>query len=452
MSRNDVKSTAAASGAGSRRDFLKKSAAAGAMAPIAGAGMLAAANNAAGATAADGTPIKIGAAIPLTGYAAGDGLEAQRGFELAVEDVNNLGGVLGRPLELVSEDTGEMGPDLTIQALQRLIDRHNVHAVFANYNTGTQTAEYDTIADSGILYVHANTDIIHHETVSGDPDRYFGVFMGDPAEYWYGEGLLKFLNDLQASGQYDPPNRKIVIITSSVSYSAVIANAIKTNAEEYGWEIALEEIVTVPLSEWGPTLAKIREINPAVIANTHYLAQDLAQFMVQFTPNPTDSLVYMQYGPSLPAFRNIAQESANGVIYSTVLGTLPDELGQPFNKRYRERFGADSSPKLGGAMYDFINQWAIAAALAGGSGGPGEEETNRRVADRLRALTYRGLGGTIRYMVPEQAATPYPNATPDPSLGMPHQFLQIQDYREDEVLIAPWPYQTAEFKLPPWIG
>lgn len=452
MSNNDTRSTKTGPAAADRRGFLKTSLAAGAMAPIGASGMLAAANAAAGETTARGEPIPIGAAIPMTGYAAGDGLEAQRGFELAVEDINANGGVLGRPLELASEDTGEMGPDLTIQALQRLIDSHEVHAVFANYNTGTQTAEYDTIADSGILYVHANTDIIHHETVAGDPDRYFGTFMADPAEYWYGEGLLKFLNDLEESGQYDPPNRKIAIITSSVSYSAVIANAIKTNAEAYGWEIALEEIVSVPLSEWGPTLAKIREINPAVIANTHYLAQDLAQFMVQFTPNPTDSLVYMQYGPSLPAFRKIAEASANGVIYSTVLGTLPDELGKPFNKRYRERFGADSSPKLGGAMYDFINQWAIAAALAGGSGGPGEADINRRVADRLRGLTYRGLGGTIRYMVPEQAATPYPNATPDPSLGMPHQFLQIQDYREDEELIAPWPYETARFKMPSWIG
>lgn len=450
MSNDETGKPAFAAAAGGRRRFLKNSLAMGAMAPVGATGMLAAANAAAAESAADGEPIKIGAAIPLTGYAAADGLEAQRGFELAVEDINAVGGVLGRPLELVAEDTGEMGPDLTIQALQRLIDSHGVHAVFANYNTGTQTAEYDTIADSGIIYIHANTDIIHHETVSGDPDRYFGTFMADPAEYWYGEGLLKFLNNLSESGQYTPPNKKIAIITSSVSYSAVIANAIKSNAERYGWEIALEEIVTVPLSEWGPTLAKIREIDPAVIANTHYLAQDLAQFMVQFTPNPTNSLVYMQYGPSLPAFREIAEDSANGVIYSTVLGTLPDELGKPFNKRYRERFGEKSSPKLGGAMYDFINQWAIAAAMAGGSGGPGEAEVNRRVADRLRSLIYRGLGGTIRYMVPEQAATPYPNATPDPSLGMPHQFLQIQDYTKDEELIAPWPYETASFMMPPW--
>lgn len=447
MSKNDKDMQRPGPLAGTRRDFLKKALATGAVAPLGAAGLLTAMNANAKAS---GEPIKIGGAVPLTGYAAGDGLEAKRGIELAVEDINAAGGVLGRPLQAVFEDTAEMGPDLTIQALERLIGRHGVHAVFANYNTGTQTAEYDVVADSGILYVHANTDIIHHETVGGDPERYFGIFMADPAEYWYGEGLLKFLNELKASGEYNPPNNKIAIITSSVSYSAVIANAIKNKAEEYGWDVALEEVVSVPLSEWGPTLAKIREVNPAVIANTHYLAQDLAQFMVQFTPNPTDSLVYMQYGPSLPAFRKIAGESANGVIYSTVLGTLPDKMGKAFSQRYRERYGEDSSPMVGGALYDFVNQWAMAAALAGGSGGPGEEATNRKVADTLQNLIYRGVIGTIHYMNPEQAAIPYPDATQDPSLGMPHQFLQIQDYKKDAELIAPWPYQTGKYMTPPW--
>ena len=69
----------------------------------------------------------------------------------------------------------------------------------------------------------------------------------------------------------------------------------------------------MPISEWGPTLAKIRQDPPAVIAITHFLPQDLAQFMVQFVAQSDHSLVYMQYGPSMPAFREIAKEASNGV-------------------------------------------------------------------------------------------------------------------------------------------
>ena len=44
----------------------------------------------------------------------------------------------------------------------------------------------------------------------------------------------------------------------------VIANAIKDNAAKYGWDINLFETVVVPISEWGPTLQKIRNDPPAV--------------------------------------------------------------------------------------------------------------------------------------------------------------------------------------------
>ena len=50
-----------------------------------------------------------------------------------------------------------------------------------------------------------------------------------------------------------------------------------------------------------------------------------------------------------------------------------------------------------------------------------------------------------------ESAYAYPDQTRDPSLGMPHQFLQIQDHTKTPVLIAPAPYETAQFVLPPWI-
>ena len=165
-----------------------------------------------------------------------------------------MGGMLGRPVELVFEDTKEMGAPNIIPAFQRLIDRHNVHAVINGYNTGAVTAKYDTIADAGIIYIHHNTDIVHHETVGNNPDVYFGVFMGDPAEYWYGPGLLQFLNDLESSGQYEYPNKKIGIVTGSQNYSVTIAQAIRDNLDKYGWHESLYETVVIPISEWGPTL------------------------------------------------------------------------------------------------------------------------------------------------------------------------------------------------------
>ncbi len=69
----------------------------------------------------------------------------------------------------------------------------------------------------------------------------------------------------------------------------------------------------------------------------------------------------------------------------------------------------------------------------------------------MRNMIWRGVTGTTRFIKDEQAAYTYPTQTADSSLGMPHQFLQIQDYTKGPGLIAPAPYGTAKFMLPPWI-
>ena len=431
-----------------RRRFLKGAGLAGVGAMAGSLGMLAEIND---GVAAEGDPILIGGGVPLTGWAAADGIEFKRALEMAADEINAMGGILGRPVATVFEDTGNQGADNILPAMQRLIDRHGVHAIINGYNTGAVTAEYETIADAGVIYIHHNTDIVHHDTVGSNPDLHFSNFMGDPAEYWYGPGLLQFLNDLGSNGQWERPNKNVAIITGSQNYSVVIANAIRDKAAEYDWDVSLFETVVVPISEWGPVLAKLRDDPPAVIAITHWVPQDLAQFCLQFVPSPTESLVYMQYGPSLAAFREIGQQATTGVLYSTVVAALQDEIGNEFGKRYKARFGANASHLVGALPYDGVYMWAIAASLAGGTGEPDDFEQNQKVAQRLRHLIYRGTLGATAFMLPEQAARPYPDATKDPSLGMPHQYLQIQDWTKDPAMVAPPPYETSSFKRPPWM-
>jgi branched-chain amino acid transport system substrate-binding protein len=427
----------------SRRDVLKGAAVLGGSAAV-----LASLND---GVRAQGDPIPVGQAAPLTDFAAADGVEFKNGLTLACEEINALGGILGRPVEPYFEDTKQMGDATNVQAVQRLIDRHSVHAILNGYNIGSGAAIQDVIADAGIIYVHYDTTIGHNNLIKSDPNRYFGSFQGDPAEYWYGPGFLKFVQGLEESGQYKRTNNKMAVILSAGVYAANIANAVKEKAGEYGWEISLFETVNVPISEWGPTLAKIRQDPPSVICITHFLPADLAAFCVQFAPNPTPSLIYMQYGPSIPAFREIGKEATNGILFATVVGCLQDEIGTAFEKRYKEKFGANAGHNSGAQSYDAAMVWATAAALAGGSGEPGNEEQNRKVAARMRSMIWRGVTGTTRFIPDEQAAYTYPTQTNDSSLGMPHQFLQIQDYTKGPGLIAPAPYGTAQFMTPPWI-
>jgi branched-chain amino acid transport system substrate-binding protein len=164
-----------------RRNFLVKGALVGAGALTGTAALLHSANN--GARAA-GEPIPVGQATPLTDFAAADGIEFKNGLSLACEEINALGGILGRPIEPHFEDTKQMGDATNVQAVQRLIDKYNVHAILNGYNVGSGTAIQEVIADSGIIYIHYDTTIGHNNLIKSDPKKYFGSFQGDPPEYW----------------------------------------------------------------------------------------------------------------------------------------------------------------------------------------------------------------------------------------------------------------------------
>jgi branched-chain amino acid transport system substrate-binding protein len=65
-------------------------------------------------------PLKIGNALPLTGSQAGYGKDFDTGMRMGAKDVNDLGGIAGRPIEIVTLDT-QADPQLGINAANRFI-------------------------------------------------------------------------------------------------------------------------------------------------------------------------------------------------------------------------------------------------------------------------------------------------------------------------------------------
>lgn len=430
----------------SRRGFLKAG-----LAGMGSVAALAALNQGAAAQSSD--PVIIGAPLLLTGGAAADGIEFKQGLELAAEEINALGGILGREVKIVTADTESGGDDLITSAGQRLIDREGASALISGYNFGSQTALQNVAADASVVYLHSDTARAHTALVSENPDRYWGSFMYSPSELFYGTAFLDFIKRLEETGQLKAPNKKIAIVTGPLAYSINIANSIREDAAKYGYEISLYETVQAPTTDWGPTLAKLRADQPGFIAVTHFFPQDQAQFMIQFMTNPTNSLIYLQYGAALAAFRDLAGDASEGVLYGTNIGVLSCEVGKAFAAKYLERYGANASPNGGAQTYEALHLFAQAAAMAGGVGKAYEgEEQNKKVAARLKASIFRGPTGAIRFNQTSQQAFSYPVETNDPSLGMAHIFSQIKKKEENGYIIAPTPYETAQFELPKWMS
>src|SRR4029078_11641544 len=253
-------------------------------------------------------PITIGSMVPLTGSSANDGREFRNGLTMAIDEVNARGGILGRPLQAVFIDTGNQSAAEVVRAARLLISKHNVSAIINGYNIRPQNAEYEPIADAGIIYMHHNTLVQHHDTVASDPKRYFGCFMSDPAEYWYGQGFIKFLSGLRDSGRWRPRNRRIAILSGPKPYSIVIANAMAGAAKTFGWELPFGPQIKPTNSDWRGILEQIRTHDPAVLAMTHFHAGDLARFHLQFMEKPLPVLLYLQYGALHRAFSEITGE------------------------------------------------------------------------------------------------------------------------------------------------
>ncbi|WP_024927468.1 MULTISPECIES: ABC transporter substrate-binding protein [unclassified Mesorhizobium] len=402
---------------------------------------------------ADDNGIPIGSMVPLTGPSAADGAEFRNGVLMAVDEINARGGILGKRLQPIFADTKMQTAEEVTAAARWLIDRHQVHAIINGYNIGTQNSEYEAVADAGILYIHHNTLLQHHDTVISDPERYFGCFMADPAEYWYGQGFIKFISWLRDTGQWVPESNRIAIVSGSKPYSIVIANAMAAAAVQFGWQLAFgPHIVLTPTTEWRDVLKQVRAVKPAVIANTHFYTGDLAHFHLQFMEEPTNSIVYLQYGAMHQSFSDITQAKGVGVIVSTMIGLLRDDMGKHFAELYLARFGQGSTPQVGCQSHTAMHHYAVAASIAGGTGGPGDFEQNRKIARALRETVYRGVVGCVRYHPDWQAAVPYPDFVQDPSLGTPHLFYQVHSQKGVLGLVAPEPYNTERFVVPSWFS
>ena len=83
--------------------------------------------------------VKIGLNYPKTGPYAVQGLDQWRATEMAVEEINAAGGIVGKQVEIVWRDS-ESKPDVTTANVTELIDKEGVKMVFGGSSSGVAVA------------------------------------------------------------------------------------------------------------------------------------------------------------------------------------------------------------------------------------------------------------------------------------------------------------------------
>jgi ABC-type branched-subunit amino acid transport system substrate-binding protein len=106
---------------------------------LAGAAALAGVHVLGGPARAQAAPIRLGTLTPLTGAGGNYGPSMRRAMEWVAEQVNAAGGVAGRRIQLVSEDT-QTNPEAAVRAARKLIDVDRVAAIMGTWASAVTTA------------------------------------------------------------------------------------------------------------------------------------------------------------------------------------------------------------------------------------------------------------------------------------------------------------------------
>jgi branched-chain amino acid transport system substrate-binding protein len=165
--------------------------------------------------------ILIGEYSSLTGTTATFGLSTHHGLLLAVEDVNNAGGVLGKPIRLITEDD-QSKPEEAATAVTKLITRDKVKAIIGEVASSRSLAAAPICQANGIPMV-SNASTNPEVTKKGD--YIFRVCYIDPFQ---GEVMAKFA--------YNSLNLRKVAILKDIKndYSVGLAQFSKRLSAE--WE------------------------------------------------------------------------------------------------------------------------------------------------------------------------------------------------------------------------
>jgi len=398
-------------------------------------------------TWAQSQPIVIGLPIAQSGPAGvADHADYLKGAHLAAKQINAMGGIKGRTVELRVVDIDIMTPEGTQAASRKLIDA-KVQAIASPFVLIPVPA-MTTVANYKAPYLHGNTQAASLELVRKNPAQYSHIYQIDPPETFYGAGFPLLCEQLEASGAWKPANRKVHIVTEQIAYTQTITKAAEAQFKARGkFEIAKVTDIQFPVQDWGPVLQDIRKTGAGVVMVNHWVAAELAALARQFAANPLPgALVYLQYGPSQPEFLNLAGKAAEGFIWGTVYGVYADKQGQAFREAYRKSYlpgGGVMGLVYTGGGYDTVKLLASVWKNV-------DANNFEAVSAALRKTTYRGVNGLYRFDNAQQAPKHYPLEVKELEQGMAHLFFQVQG--GEHKIIAPGPLREAAFKPAPWMG
>lgn len=197
--------------------------------------------------------LKIGTLLPQTGSLAFLGPPEFAGVDLAIKDINDAGGVNGKPVEVVHSDSGDTSTDTASQSVDRLLS-NKVDAIIGAASSSVSLSVIDKITGNGVLQISpANTS--DELTNYDDKGLYFRTA---PPDVLQG----RVLGDLIAGDG----NSTVGILALQDSYGTGLAANLKKSFEASGGQVVEQVVYDPKAASFATEVGKIKAADPEAIA------------------------------------------------------------------------------------------------------------------------------------------------------------------------------------------
>ena len=319
----------------------------------------------------DGT-LTIGTLLPQTGSLAFLGPPEFAGVELAVNEINEAGGVLGQDVVKIDGDSGDDTTDISSQTADRLIGE-DADAIVGAASSGVSLLVIDAITAAGVVqFSPANTSDVF--TTYDDNGLYFRTA---PSDVLQGRVMGELvIND----GCLD-----VGIMALDDAYGTGLAGHTQTSVEDGGGTMVIDPIIYNPsAANFSAEVGQMAAAAPECIVLVGFdeTSQIIPELIAQGI-GPQDVPLYLVDG-------NLADYSEDfqpGTLEGTK-GTLPGaESSQEFRDRLLEVDSTLDEFSYAPEAYDAVILIALAATAAEGDSG-------EAIAGQLQAVSAEGTACT----------------------------------------------------------
>ena len=189
--------------------------------------------------------VKIGAIFDLSGGLNVYGIQQSKALHLAVENINNKGGLYGNKIRVIEYDSQSELSKYT-QFANTLIRRDKITALFAGLTSSSREALRPLVRRAKIPYFYGSL----YE--GGACDKYTFV-TGSSASQGM-KNLIKW--GIKEYG------KRIYIMAPSYNFGTISGHWVKEYAKEFGGKVVGEDYLSLTLSDFSPTIQKIQRAKP----------------------------------------------------------------------------------------------------------------------------------------------------------------------------------------------